>query len=414
VIVSFLLAITMFAVPAAADVKPADFEQYIVSKLLDYETGMIDIERFVDKYGWDKDDLANAVYDVFTTHPELFYVEFAFNSYGVGKKITGIKFQYLISKSRIAAKQKELDDAAKKAVAGITPDMSDVDKALYVHDYLILNCKYDFSKNNYYAYNCLVDGTCVCQGYSLAYVYILTKYLGMECTVAYSTSQDHMWNYVKIGKNWYHVDVTADEINDTNGLSSYDRYGGIHHDNFLMSDKKCRESSGLHRDWRIAGYDVSASDTSYDNAFWNGIDSALCYDSGNYYYVHDGGSSKNDRIVEIRRYNIASQTSSVLAKMKSRWYRIRSGADLKVVEYGKEVYTDIYSCIALKDGKLYINSNKSVYSYNLATKAVKKVFTLNKGESMQIFGMVLVGDKLRIAYRPDRTYQETYMKLVFG
>ena len=66
------------------------------------------------------------------------------------------------------------------------------------------------------------------------------------------------------------------------------------------------------------------------------------------------------------------------------------------------------------NGKLYFNSNKYVYSFDLSTKAAKKIFTLNKGDDMQIFGMVKYGDKIRIAYRKDLTYPETYMKLVFG
>ena len=87
---------------------------------------------------------------------------------------------------------------------------------------------------------------------------------------------------------------------------------------------------------------------------------------------------------------------------------------MEIYDYGTKIYSDIYSSIVLLDGKIYFNSNKSVYAYNLSTKAVKKVFTLDKGEEMQIFGMVRYGDKIRIAYRKDLTYKETYMRLVFG
>ena len=417
-ILSFLLssvtAAAALAAPVYADAATDELGDYIAGRLEQYQQGVIDIEKYVDKYGWSFDDTLDAMTSVFYSHPEFFFIDSAYTPYGSYEKITGVVFEYDIPKSKLAEARKKVDAAAKKAVAGITDDMSDVDKALYVHDYIIQNCRYDFSHSNYNAYNCLVDGSSVCQGYTLAYSYILNNYLGIECAAAYSMEQNHIWNYVRIGRNWYHVDLTLDDVNDSDGKSTYDRYGGICHDNFLMSDTKCRNSSSMHRNWKIAGNHPSAGDTSYDNAFWNGVNSAICYDNGNYYYLSDGGKSGNKHIVRIHRYNISKQTASVIAKLNTSWYCLRNPSTGKLYDYGLSMYSNIFSSIVLMNDKLYFNSNKCVYSFDISTKAVKKIFTLNKGDDMQIFGMCKYGDKLRIAYRKDLTYQEKYMKLVFA
>ena len=419
-LLSFLFAVitaaAALAAPVYADYATDELGDYIAERLENYQQGPIDIEKYVDKYGWTFNQTKDAITSVFYSHPELFYIDNSYTPYGMDNVvISGVKFVYVIPSNKLADARQKIDAAAKKAIAGITDDMSDVDKALYVHDYIILNCRYDQTHKKFNAFNCLVEGTSVCQGYTLAYSYILNNYLGIDCSAVYSESEDHIWNYVKIGRNWYHVDLTLDDIIDTDGTSLYDRYGGICHDNFLMSDTKCRSSSSIHRNWKIAGNYAAATDTSFDKAFWNGAKSAICFDNGYYYYISDGGrDSKGKHIVALYRYSIAKQTNTLIAQLKTSWICIRNHNGLEIYDYGTKIYSDIYSSIVLLDGKIYFNSNKSVYAYNLSTKAVKKVFTLDKGEEMQIFGMVRYGDKIRIAYRKDLTYKETYMRLVFG
>ncbi|MBO6229984.1 MAG: hypothetical protein J6O50_05405 [Ruminiclostridium sp.] len=414
-IIAAVTAAAAAAFPAYADAATDELGDYIVGHLNDYHSAQIDIGGYVDKYGWTKDQTINMVTSVYYSHPELFFVKNAFTYSYDSSKIYTVGFEYSIPQASLDAAKKQLDSAAEEAVAGITDDMSDVDKALYVHDYIILNCRYDYSRRKYNAFDCLVSNSCVCQGYTLAYSYILNNYLGIDCTAVYSFTEDHIWNYVKIGNNWYHVDLTLDDVNDTDGSKNYDRYGGIHHDNFLISDKKCRSTSSMHRNWYVAGNFGTASDTSYDSAFWNGVNSALCYVDGNYYYLSDGGKDDDlKHTINIRRYSISDQTSKVVAKLKSCWYCTRPAAGAQSFEYGTRSYLDIYSSVAYRKGKLYFNSNKCVYSLDLSTKTAKKIYTLDKGDDMQIFGMVMVGGKLRLAYRKDLTYRETYMKLVFN
>lgn len=102
--------------------------------------------------------------------------------------------------------------------------MTDYDKELVIHDYIINHCKYGNSDNKdnseYTAYGALINGKAVCSGYAAA-ANLLLMCAGVECKivtgVATSTkngkveTENHAWNQVKIGGEWYHLDVTWDD-----------------------------------------------------------------------------------------------------------------------------------------------------------------------------------------------------------
>ncbi|MCR5225743.1 MAG: hypothetical protein K6E27_00825 [Eubacterium sp.] len=124
----------------------------------------------------------------------------------------------------------------------ITPGMTDYDKELAAHDYIVNNCEYSFSDANdmteYYAYGALVNGKAVCSGYSRATALLLNlcdidvKLISGDANndnAADSTNPDgtgsteaiiapdgsvvegHMWNQVKIDGIWYNLDTTWDD-----------------------------------------------------------------------------------------------------------------------------------------------------------------------------------------------------------
>lgn len=93
-------------------------------------------------------------------------------------------------------------------------------KIKYVNSKLCSLCRYDYDtykrtkKYNqlaYTAYGCLVRHKAVCQGYSEAFHLIMVQ-LGIPDK--YQQGKNHIWNKVKVGNTWYHVDVTW---NDTCG-----------------------------------------------------------------------------------------------------------------------------------------------------------------------------------------------------
>jgi len=98
----------------------------------------------------------------------------------------------------------------------ITPSMSDREKALVIHDYIINNTVYGYPTNDedaaYRAEGVFKYNEAVCAGYSSAFL-VMAHVAGLEATYVSvkSDKMHHAWNKVKIDGVWYHVDVTWDD-----------------------------------------------------------------------------------------------------------------------------------------------------------------------------------------------------------
>lgn len=99
----------------------------------------------------------------------------------------------------------------------ITAKMSDAEKVKAIHDYIILNCEYGESSigdgtNIGYVKKFLYAKKIKCLGYSNTFKYFL-DILNIPCkTICGYAGGGHAWNMVKIGNNWYNVDVTWDDL----------------------------------------------------------------------------------------------------------------------------------------------------------------------------------------------------------
>ncbi len=95
----------------------------------------------------------------------------------------------------------------------ITPDMTDYEKELAIHDYIVGNCDYGYVDNSkeyaYRAYGCLIQNKAVCSGYTEAMALLLTC-AGVENKIVtgYGKEELHAWNQVKLDGQWYNVDST--------------------------------------------------------------------------------------------------------------------------------------------------------------------------------------------------------------
>ena len=111
-----------------------------------------------------------------------------------------------------------------QAVAeSMTADLQGLDeaeKALLLHDRLALHCEYAykeyldgtvFNNDKYFDMTGpMLDGRGVCQGYAMAYMYLLRK-VGIKARYCMSEQMNHAWNIVTVGGKEYHVDVTHDD-----------------------------------------------------------------------------------------------------------------------------------------------------------------------------------------------------------
>ena len=128
----------------------------------------------------------------------------------------------------------------------ITSGMSDREKARVLHDWLIYNAHYYYTYTSFSADGVLLRGSGVCDSYAKAYCLLLNR-VGIEnCRITGNASgEGHAWNLVRVGGQWYHVDCTWDDPNDSGSavVSGYENA-----DYFLKGDAFMKESRTFDED----------------------------------------------------------------------------------------------------------------------------------------------------------------------
>jgi transglutaminase/protease-like cytokinesis protein 3 len=115
-----------------------------------------------------------------------------------------------------------LDACAEIIGAVITDGMSDYDKELAIHDWIIDWADYDVETmsnspdakpdpNNDNPYGTIYSKKAICSGYTSTFQ-LFMDLLGVECITVHGfytrTGGEHAWNMVRIDGEWYCVDVT--------------------------------------------------------------------------------------------------------------------------------------------------------------------------------------------------------------
>ncbi|MEL7649172.1 MAG: stalk domain-containing protein [Sedimentibacter sp.] len=130
-----------------------------------------------------------------------------------------LEVHYIITESKRLEADREIEEILS---AIIKPDMNDHEKVKAVHDYIVKSGRYDESLQYYSDYDLLFEGTSVCNGYALL-TYNMLESLGIPVKLVSGTvngSQAHIWNMVKLGDYWFHLDATWDDpLPDTGGIS---------------------------------------------------------------------------------------------------------------------------------------------------------------------------------------------------
>lgn len=100
---------------------------------------------------------------------------------------------------------------------------TDFEKALWIHDWLTKNARYDYSFSHYGTDGVLLRGTGVCDSYAGAYMHLM-EYLGVSCkhVSGKGNGGSHAWNALKLDGNWYWVDVTWDDPGRSEAAASGD------------------------------------------------------------------------------------------------------------------------------------------------------------------------------------------------
>ncbi len=125
--------------------------------------------------------------------------------------------------SKLSDKEKELLDIASGVIAqNVTEEMTDEEKCIVIHDYIVTNGMYDQGalaviksqkEYSHIAYGFLTEGEGICSGYADSYKLFMDM-LGIENLLieGEAANDEHKWNLVRIDGEWYHVDCTWDDF----------------------------------------------------------------------------------------------------------------------------------------------------------------------------------------------------------
>ncbi|MGN0456519.1 MAG: dockerin type I domain-containing protein [Acutalibacteraceae bacterium] len=264
-------------------------------------------------------------------YPELINLNHSFFYSGTSGIITYYEPSYRFSIDEKDKYLTPLNAKIDEIVAEAQRLPNDFLKALFVHDYIIENCKYATEVINgsatpsdfvYDAYGCLVEKRCVCQGYSMAYKAVMKK-LSIPVSFAHSDEMNHIWNTVTIDGKTYHADLTWDDP-----LGGGRHYVG--HSNFLCTDEEITDTG--HKSWTTSS---TISENSFPNRFWEDTTTKIAIYGDEIFYTTDVQSN----VTRLKRYNTTTgKTSTIRSSLTGANWMIWSGCMSKIVLIDDVIY----------------------------------------------------------------------------
>ena len=247
---------------------------------------------------------------------------------------------YTMSPPEQRVKINTLNSVCEQILAQLPESASEFETELFIHDYIVNNCTYDFAvaETSSTPYSCLIDGLSACEGYAKA-TKLLCEKAGIECytvsgeAVNYDgKTEGHMWNIVNIDGNYYHLDVTWDDP------TSQDSAQTLSHLFMNLSDEE-----------------ISIDHFDYEHFF-------DCTSTKANYFV------KTDRLFSSLNSQAVSRLKQLMAQSSDGHIEIR---------FRNETYYNEAIKYLLTNGKIYkiISSANRIYGTDLNTQSVGYIET---------------------------------------
>lgn len=216
----------------------------------------------------------------------------------------GYSWEYNVNVTYLGSKSK--DTKLKKLTKKITKGCkTDFEKVKAVHDWLVLNTKYDIENTSreasHTANGAINKGLAVCEGYAKAFMCMM-NILNIPCKIVTGDAGgSHAWNVVKLGKKWYQIDVTWDD-------PIPDRKNEIGYNYFLLTDKQL----------------------SKDHS-WIKSDYPKC-------------NTKSDKYI-YKMYNVCKNADDVKAELQNQMNKGNSNYQILVKNSSGLTFNDIANCL---------------------------------------------------------------------
>lgn len=153
----------------------------------------------------------------------------------------------------------------------ITGGMSPAEKARVLHDWITAHARYSMKYDS--PTGVLKYGEGHCESYATAYQMLLDK-AGVENKLAMGsagesrgTAEGHMWNLVRIGSVWLHVDCTWDDPVNPDGSSPEAACSGMERDDYFLVPSKeiCRDHFWDGCEEELTGWIAAEGGTAFLN-----------------------------------------------------------------------------------------------------------------------------------------------------
>ena len=321
--------------------------------------GCIDISSFEIPYN--KEMWKTLTSFIWYNSPELFRIDLMGCSVLSGN-IFQLYFSENYNKEDYSVMLDEMHSSAEKLLTNIkgNENLTDVEKALLLHDRLALLCEYDYDslksgavpESSYNAYGVLVLNDAVCKGYALAYDYLLEQ-VGIKSEYCSSEGLNHAWNIVYIDNIPYHVDVTWDD-------PVWDISGRVSHKNFLRSTNGFIETEHIEDNKSTIDYNSTPTDTTYDEYFWQEINTSFQLLDDKIYYFNE--TNKNIYLLN----SIDGTDSEVIKNLPYEWCPSKTS-----------YYPQSFSRLICDGEFLYYNSPDTVMKFDPITQTEEEFFKPN-------------------------------------
>ncbi|APF25552.1 transglutaminase-like superfamily protein [Clostridium sporogenes] len=171
---------------------------------------------------------------------------------GSSEKTMNLTITYKLDKATMEMEKTAVKVKVQEIIKNVIKEgMSDAEKELALHDYIVKNAEYNIDNYNkgiilaedHNAYGVLVKGIGVCESYAKA-MYELLNAAGIECKYVTGVSVHngidgggHAWNMVKLDNEWYNLDATWDDpVSDRNGVGTLGGNATVNHTYFNIPD----------------------------------------------------------------------------------------------------------------------------------------------------------------------------------
>ncbi len=305
-------------------------------------------------------DMMVALYAVRMDRPEYFWMPTTYITEVKNHTHRSIAFSYQsgsgsvsynCTKAERTTMQNKLKAKIDQIKKTVPSNASDYEIELILHDYVCKNTTYDYERNNennLSAYGALVDGAAVCEGYARAMQLLLGQFGIPARLVCGFAGEAHMWNLVKIGGKWHHLDATWDDLNKSGDIPITMHYY------FNISDDRIKDTHKMDIDFK------SADDEALKNGAFN-LSLPAC-NSLEYFYgnvegiVLDDDAEKSMETLKSALYNAkesgAATCEVYINSNETRWEVVQGKYHLQ------DCITEVN-----KHGKAKIKVNRVVFDH---------------------------------------------------